>query len=260
MSLLTVKDEAHGLRVVTLNRPEKLNALSRALVDELIALNKKIHDDAQNHRIRSVAFNSSSEKAFCVGADLSERMRMNNVQVAEILAKQRELMDGISGLPVPTFAVLEGAAFGGGFELALACDLRVCSPQATMGLTETRLAIIPGAGGTQRLSRLVGPTKAKEMIYLAQRVNGKLAAEWGLVSRCQEKPLQFVFDCARDVSLAGPVAIAAAKQAIDEGCSLPLAQALDVERKCYERVIPTEDRLEGLAAFSEKRPPIYKGK
>jgi methylglutaconyl-CoA hydratase len=159
-------------------------------------------------------------------------------------------------------AVLEGAAFGGGLELALAADLRVAGAEAKMGLVETALAIIPGGGGTQRLPRLIGAARAKELIFTARRLGAEEAGRLGLVDQVVPagQALEVALGLAREILPNGPVAVRMAKQAINQGQDLDLVDGLALEEACYARVIPTEDRLEGLAAFREKRKPQYKGR
>jgi enoyl-CoA hydratase/carnithine racemase len=166
-------------------------------------------------------------------------------------------------MPKPTIAALNGVAFGGGLELALACDLRVIAPHAKVGLTETSLAIIPGAGGTQRLTRIVGEAKAKELILLARRIDATEALTLGLVSRIaaeSESVLDHALGLAEPLAAGAPIALAAALDAIDAAADLPLEAGLSYERVCYERTLASEDRLEALAAFAAKRPPRYRGK
>ena len=162
----------------------------------------------------------------------------------------------------PVIAAINGVALGGGTELALACDLRVAAAEATMGFTETRLAIIPGAGGTQRLPRLVGVGTAKELIYTGRQLSAQEAREIGLVNRIAEadKLMDVCFELAEEISKAGPIAVAQAKSAINKGLNMDLHSGLAIEASAYEVCIPTEDRLEGLQAFKEKRKPIYKGR
>lgn len=253
-------DAELGLTTLVLDRPEKLNAFSLEL---LAQAKKKLADlkkAAMKPTLKGVAIVSTSPKAFCAGADLGERATMKTPQVRAVLASQRAIVDAVAALPVPTFAILEGVAFGGGFELALACDFRLCSPSAQMGLTETRLGIIPGAGGTQRLSRLVGVTRAKELILLGRRLNAEEALALGLVSRVSPEPRQVLREWMADINKAAPLAIRAAKRALDGGTAKPLPAALTWERQCYEQVLRSEDRVEGLKAFMEKRSPSYQGK
>ena len=174
----------------------------------------------------------------------------------------RKLMDNIENLPVPTIAVLEGGALGGGLELALACDMRMAGQGVSVGLTETSLAIIPGAGGTQRLSRLVGEARAKEMVFRAQRLKGDEAFKYGILNHLfdsseeLEKETQKICE---EIAGNGPVAVRMAKTAIHQGMQVDIIEGLYIEKCCYSQILPTEDRLEGLRAFKEKRKPVYKG-
>jgi methylglutaconyl-CoA hydratase len=260
MSLvLEETDPSTGLHWLTLNRVDKLNALSRALLADLIRTVGRVNEAALAREIRAVGIRSAVPKAFCTGADLAERGKMTTEETSHVLGELRQTMDSIAALPVPTFAIVEGAAFGGGLELALACDFRLASPAASLGLVETRWAIIPGAGGTQRLSRLLGVSRAKELIFRGLRLSGAEAHRLGLVDDCAENPQALALAWARDIAEGGPIAMGAAKRAIDGGLDLPLEQGLSLERECYETVLHTEDRREGLRAFAEKRKPIYKG-
>jgi len=170
-------------------------------------------------------------------------------------------MDEVEALPQPTIALVNGVAFGGGTELLLACDLRIAVAHAQLGLTETSLAIIPGAGGTQRLPRLIGKARAKDLILTARRIDAFEAERVGLVQRVvPEGQLAAVgLEVARQIAANGPVAVRAAKRAIDQGCDLPLAEGLELEKRCYEETLPTRDRLEALAAFAEKRRAEFTG-
>lgn len=185
------------------------------------------------------------------------------------VAETRVFLDELGGvlstlaaLPCPVIAAVNGAAFGGGLELALACDLRVAVEEATLGLVEARLGIIPGAGGTQRLARVVGVGRAKELIFTGRRFDARVALEMGLVS--QVVPAgdlhAAVSKLVDDIAACGPLAVAQAKAAIDGGIALTLAGGLALERRCYEVVLASADRDEGLRAFAEKRPPRFQGK
>jgi methylglutaconyl-CoA hydratase len=167
----------------------------------------------------------------------------------------------VEDLPMPVIAALEGAAFGGGLELALAADLRVAGAEARMGLVETALAIIPGAGGTQRLPRLIGATRAKELIFTARRIGASEAGQLGLVNQVTPagEALGAALALAREILPNGPVALRMAKQAVNRGLDLDRDAGLALEQACYAQVIPTQDRQEGLAAFREKRKPLYRG-
>jgi methylglutaconyl-CoA hydratase len=262
------QNESAGVRVAredaiaiwTLDRPERMNALSRAVVRELGRLAREA---ARDTSLRGVIITGSGGKAFCAGADLKERQSMNLEDVRDFLGLYRSSFGAIDALPVPVVAAIDGVAFGGGLELALACDFRVMSRSSQIGLTETSLAIIPGAGGTQRLPRIVGEARAKEMILLAQRLDATAALACGLVTRVADEG-RSALDGARallePLTRAAPIAIAAALEAIDAAADTPLEHGLSRERVCYERTLESEDRLEALAAFAEKRKPVYRGR
>jgi enoyl-CoA hydratase/carnithine racemase len=182
-------------------------------------------------------------------------------RVPHFVKNIRRVMDDVEALPQPTVAVVNGFAFGGGTELLLACDLRVAAAHAQFGLTEVSLAIIPGAGGTQRLPRLIGKSRAKDLILTARKLDAAEAERIGLVNRVAAPgDLRKVAEgVAQAIADNGPVAVRAAKAAIDGGCEMPQPQGLEHEARCYERVLPTKDRLEALAAFAEKRKPKYLG-
>lgn len=201
----------------------------------------------------------------CTGADLKERAKMHQSEVGPFVSKARALISELGNLPMPTIAAIDGAALGGGLEMALSCDIRIASNNAKLGLTETKLAIIPGAGGTQRLPRAIGVALAKELIFAARAIDGTEAKRLGLVSHAVEQNKSGdaaylrALDLAREFNPNGPIAIRMAKLAINQGIEVDLNTGLAIEEACYAQVIPTKDRLEGLAAFKEKRPPRFKG-
>ena len=251
--------EDDGIMELELNRPEAMNALSQSFLDEIITALEQVQADPN---ARVLIIKSASHKAFCAGADLKERRQMNEDQVRAAVGKIRRTMNLVNGLKIPTIAAIRGVALGGGFELALACDLRVVSETATIGLTETRLAIIPGAGGTQRLSRLIGVARAKDLIFTGRKLTGVEAYQMGIAEYLvtDVEVHQRAKELAKDIAQAGPIAIRQAKWAIDEGYAKPLVDGLAVEETAYEQVINTEDRQEGLKAFAEKRKPKYLGR
>jgi enoyl-CoA hydratase/carnithine racemase len=255
---LVLSEREGDVVTVTIHRPEVLNCLSFPTLKRFRRLCRDLSEDLS---IRAVLITGAGEKAFCAGADLKERKTMPAELVPSFVRNIRRLMDDVEQLPQPTIALINGFAFGGGTELALACDLRVAAPHAQLGLTETSLAIIPGAGGTQRLPRLIGKARAKELILTARRVAAVEAEGIGLLNRvAPEGGLREAgLELARAIAANGPVAVRAAKRAIDTGCELPLAEGLEVEAACYEKTLPTQDRLEALAAFAEKRKPVYTG-
>lgn len=248
-----------NLAYVMLNRPEALNAFNYEMLRELgdIAESIRINPD-----IRVVIFTGAGEKSFSVGADLKERKTLTDQQVKRNIYKIGEVFTAIENLPQPTIAMLNGYAFGGGTELALACDFRIASSDIQLGLTETSLAIIPGAGGTQRLPRLIGETKALELILTAKRLNAEEALSYGLVTKITSREtLQEQTEAFAALMLAnGPIALQQAKFAVKHGMNTDLQTGLSIERKAYEITIPTEDRIEALVAFGEKRKPVFKGK
>jgi len=252
-------EKSGGFALITLNRPEAMNSLSLQMLAEL---GEALDQAAFDPELRCVILTGAGAKAFCAGADLKERAGMNEVEVRRTVSTIRRTMDLIENLPMPTIAAVNGAALGGGTEMALACDLRVVSETAKMGLTETSLAIIPGGGGTQRLPRIIGKAKAKELVFTARRIGADEALAIGLANRVStpETLLEDARALAAEIAKNGPLALRAAKRAIDKGMEVDLASGLVLEATCYDTIIPTEDRVEGLTAFREKRPPVYKGK
>jgi enoyl-CoA hydratase len=251
-------NEKDGVLRLTLNRPQVMNSFNFEL---LRALKAQIDGIRFRPEIRVVVITGAGEKAFCAGADLKERATLAPLQVKEFIFTIRDLFSSIENLNKPVLAAVNGVALGGGTELALACDIRIASATASMGLTETRLAIIPGAGGTQRLPRLVGRGKAKELIFTGRRVSASEALEIGLANQICE-PDQLLETCdamAAEICETGPIAIEQAKYAINHGLETDLHTGLAIESNAYWVTIPTQDRLEGLAAFREKRKPVYKG-
>ena len=253
-------DTMASISILTLNRP-KANAMGKQMIHELseaIQALETTHSDT-----RCVILTSHSNRVFSAGADLKERSTMTLHEAQDFVTNLRNTFEQFSRLLMPSIAAIEGVAVGGGLELALACDLRVASAQATLGLPETSLAIIPGAGGTQRLTRLLGISRAKQMIFTADRVDGTTAKEYGLVQYVVEPKtcLDFATELAWKIAGHGPIAIRAAKQAMDQGMDASsMEEALDIERENYAKILPTDDRLEGLAAFKEGRSPNYRGK
>ncbi|MBU1162372.1 MAG: enoyl-CoA hydratase/isomerase family protein [Proteobacteria bacterium] len=257
--MVLLVEERDGIAILTLNRAEVMNSFNFALLQ---ALKEQIEALKFNNNIRVVIITGSGQKAFCAGADLKERTTYSEIQVKTFIFTIRNLFTSIENLNKPVIAAINGVALGGGTELALACDIRISSMNALMGLTETRLAIIPGAGGTQRLPRLIGRGKAKELIFTGRRVDAQEALQIGLVNQIceQESLLDECLKMAAMICEAGPIAIEQAKYAINYGLETDLHTGLGIESNAYWVTIPTEDRLEGLAAFQEKRKPVYKGK
>jgi enoyl-CoA hydratase/carnithine racemase len=254
----TVRVERDGrIAWVTLDRADAANALSKALVRDLRAALAELRSDPA-----VLIVTGAGEKAFCAGADLKERRAMTLEETRAFLVELNAAVDELAAHPQPTIAALNGAAYGGGLELALACDLRVAAAGIEVGLPEVRLGIIPGAGGTQRLARACGLAVAKELILTGRRIDAARARELGLFSAVVP-PAELRAEALRwagEIATAGPLAVAQAKAAIDEGWGQPLGAALAVERAKYEVVLTSDDRNEGLLAFAEKRKPNFTGK
>jgi enoyl-CoA hydratase/carnithine racemase len=246
------------VEIWTIDGAERRNTLRRAMLRELHERARGAEEDAA---LRCVVLTGDGEKAFCAGADLKERASWTE---GDIRAWLGELMDGLRALENSRkvyLAAVNGLALGGGLELALACDLRVADPRAEMGLPEVTLGIIPGAGGTVRLPRVVGAGRAKEMILTGRRVTAGEALEMGLVSRVSApgRAVDEAVDLAMAIAENAPIAVAEAKASVNESFALPLDQALRAEHRHYEPCLLSKDRLEGLAAFREKRKPVYGG-
>ncbi len=252
-------EERPPARILTLNRAQVRNALNLELLQ---ALEQAVDEARFAEDLRILIITGAGDRAFCAGADLKERLGMSDDEVRGFLSSIRRLCLKIEGLPLPVLAAINGVALGGGLELALACDLRVAAANATMGLTETRFAIIPGAGGTQRLPRLVGVGLAKELIYTGRQLRAQEALEKGVVNRlaAADTLMEVCLEMAEEISKAGPIALAQVKFAINKGLDVDLHSGLAIEASAYEICIPTEDRREGLEAFQEKRSPVFKGR
>jgi methylglutaconyl-CoA hydratase len=253
-----VEKRSSGIAIVTLSRPESANALSKQMLYEL----RDVIDDLKNSPdVRVVILTGSGEKAFCSGADLKERKGMTENEARQTVRLIGTIVNEVAALPQPVIAALNGVAFGGGLELALACDLRIGALEAKVGLTETSLGIIPGAGGTQRLPRLIGLGKAKELIFCAKRLTAEEAEAIGILEHIvpREKLMQKALEIAETMAKNAPLALIQSKIAINNGIEADLCTGLKIEELAYNTLFPTEDRLEGLRAFAEKRSPQYKG-
>ena len=251
--------ERHGpVERWTIQGEARRNSLTMALLAEGAG---HLARAAGDRALRVVVLRGAGQKAFCAGADLKERARMADAEVAAFHHGLKALLTGLEALPQPVVAALNGAALGGGLELALACDLRVAADGIELGLPEVALGIIPGAGGTQRLPRLVGVARAKDLVLTARRVGAAEALAMGLVSavvppeRLDEEALALAARVARNA----PVSLRQAKRAIDRGLHLSLHDGLDLENQLYQACLPTKDRQEALRAFAEKRPPVFTG-
>lgn len=253
-----------SIKILTLNRPAARNAISRQLLAELRHHIEEIHAEPSDGPTRALIVASGVENTFCAGADLKERVTFTAQDTTDFLTSLRGTFQRIEDLPVPTIAALHGTAFGGGLELALTTSLRVFASTATVGLPETRLAILPGAGGTYRLPAIIGLTRARDLILTGRRVSAPEAYFLGLCDRLVEIPetedarervLEEAIVLARTICEGGPVAVRQALRAVNACWRRP-----EGENEAYEVVVKTEDRDEALKAFGEKRKPTFKGR
>ncbi|MBI5251977.1 MAG: enoyl-CoA hydratase/isomerase family protein [Desulfomonile tiedjei] len=255
-----VREFRDGIVVLTINRPQALNCFDMPLLEEF---GTAVEEIAFDRSVKVVIITGSTEgkNAFSTGADLKERAGMTPDQVRLYIQTIRNLFTAVEELPKPVIAAVNGYAFGGGLELALACDIRLASSTAVVGLTETSLGVIPGAGGTQRLPRVVGIPRAKEMIFRARRIKAQEGFEIGLFLEVlePERLLERSREIAGEIAANGPVALAQAKYAVNKGTEVSLPVGLAIESNAYAVTIPTKDRTEGLTAFREKRKPVYTG-
>lgn len=245
-----------GVAVITLNRPERLNALGVRLTAELLAVLESLE---ARREARVLILTGAGSRAFCTGADLKERAALD---ASGRWAHNRAINDcanQLARLPIPTIAAINGMALGGGCEISLACDFRLAASHAEIALPEVGLGIIPGAGGTQRLPRLIGPTHAKELIFTGRRITADLALEWGLVS--QVVGVDALLAAARDLAAAiarrSPLAVAYAKASIDVGIESSIEQGLRYETAAVRAALSSEDYRIGLAAFTAKQEPVF---
>ena len=251
-------DRLDGIELWTIDGEARRNALSRAMIRELLENLVRVRDD---RAVRCVVITGKGDKAFCAGADLKERATMSAGEVHHFHESLRDAFRGIESAPQAFVAALNGAALGGGLELALACDLRVVVEGAEMGLPEVGLGIIPGGGGTVRLPRAIGVARAKELILTGRRVGASEALAMGLVSRVARPGTlrEVALELAGLVARNAPVSIRQAKRAIDGGLHLDLDAALSHENRMYQDCLGTRDRVEALRAFAEKRKPVFTG-
>ncbi len=257
MKKIDLKVENH-LAVVTINRPEQLNCFD---YDTLAQLGNIVDGIKLDKDIRTVIITGAGDKSFSAGADLRERRTLNEKEVRRNVSMIRDVFTKIEELPQPTIAAINGYALGGGLELALVCDFRIAVKEASVGLTEVSWGIIPGAGGTQRLARLIGTSKAKELVLTARKINADQALDLGIVNKVVERD-QLLFasvELAEEIMKNAPLAVIQAKYAIHYGSNVDINTGLAIEAKAYEVIIPTKDRIEALEAFKEKRLPNFKG-
>ena len=257
-TILVENPEQHVV-LVTLNRPEARNAFNTRMAEELVALFEGFRLDPVEPRC--IVLTGAGDRAFCAGGDLKERRGMSDDQWRRQHLVFERMARAVIFCPVPVIAAVNGAAFGGGCELAGACDFIYASQTARFALTEVTLGIIPGAGGTQTLPRAVGTRRAKEIIFTGEPFDAQAALEWGFANRvcAPDTLLPEAIATATRIAANAPISIRQAKQAIARGCEMSLADGLAFEIEAYNRTVPSADRQEGIEAFNEKRKPRFKG-
>jgi enoyl-CoA hydratase/carnithine racemase len=245
--------------LVTLNRPEVSNALNTQMGTELMGLFETFSIDLQG--LRAVVITGSGDKAFCAGGDLKERNGMTDADWQAQHAIFERMMRALMACPIPLIAAVNGAAYGGGCEIAAAADFVFAAGHARFALTEVTLGIMPGTGGTQNLARAVGERRAKELILSGLPFTAAEAETWGLVNRVVEPDglMDATMTIARRIAANGPIAVRQAKQAIHRGLQMSVSDGMAFEIEAYNRLVPTADRREGVLAFNEKRKPVFRG-
>ena len=257
---LTVQSPAPGVLVVTLNRPEVRNAFNTLMATELLDIWTRLIAEPED--TRCVILTGSGDGAFCAGADLKERRDMSK----EAWHAQHELFErafwSMADIPVPLIAAVNGPAYAGGLELTLMCDFIYAVRTARFALTEVTIGIMPGAGGTQNLPRAVGERRAREIILTGKPFSAEQAQQWGMVNQlCEPGQLMSeVMDTAQTIARNAPLSVRQAKKSINLGMQMDLKTGLRFEVEAYNQLVATEDRVEGVRAFNEKRKPIFRGR
>jgi enoyl-CoA hydratase len=246
---------------IVINRPDKLNALSETVLSEL----KTILTEAKNQpysELRGVIVTGEGEKAFIAGADIKAMLTMTPDDSMDFGKLGQDVTLLFESLNVPVIACINGFALGGGLEMAMSCDFMYCTPNAVFGQPEVKIGLIPGFGGTQRLSRYVGVAKCRELVYTGKNILADEAMALGLVNQCfdtKEEMLNAAKKTITNIKRNSPIAVSKCKQLVNEGECLPIEKGLDLERNGFKEIFQTEDAKEGLTSFLDKRAPEYKG-
>ena len=256
---LIIYEKSEGIATITLNRPEALNAFSKEVVEEIL---QALEDIRRDENVRVVILTGAGEKAFSAGADIKAMIGINPLKARELSLMGEKLCVSFENLEKPVIAALNGYALGGGMEVAMSCDIRIASENVRMGQTEINIGLIPGWGGTQRLTRLAGRGKAKELVFTGRMIDARTAEQLGIVNMVvpADKFRETVRQFALELAAKAPVALKIAKALIDKGADIGLESALALEREGFGVVASTEDLQEGVKAFTEKRKPTFKGK
>ena len=259
MSKTVLLEVKNGIGYITINRPEALNALSSQVLADL---NEVLDQVEKSEEIRVVIVTGAGEKAFVAGADIKEMDLMSPIQAFEYMTFANDTFTRLSDLRQPTIAVINGYALGGGMELALSTDIRIGFEKTMVGFPEVGLGIIPGFAGTQRMSRLIGTSRAKELIFTARTVKGQEAYDLGILNKLvpAEELLSSAEELAAAIMKNAPLAVEKAKHVIQVGSELPLKNAIRLETEAEALLFSTEDKLEGMRAFVEKRKAVFNRK
>jgi enoyl-CoA hydratase len=252
-------ETTEGITTLTINRREALNSLNSSVIAELECALFELDLDAA---VKAVVLTGAGEKAFVAGADIKEMSVMSSFEAHDFVRKTQRMMLLISRMRKPVIAAVNGYALGGGLELALACDFIYASEKAKFGFPEVGLGVIPGFGGTQTLARLIGPNKAKELVFSGRIINAARALEWGIVNEIHapEELLSKALAAAREIAAKGPLGVAFAKDAIVSGLNMTKEDGFRYEASLFGVLFATGDQREGMGAFLEKRPAEFKGK
>jgi enoyl-CoA hydratase len=247
-----------NVAVVTINRPP-VNPLNTQVLQELHDLMSELEE---NEDVRSIVLTGAGEKAFVAGADINQMLELDHIGMMDMNSVSRKALTKIENLSKPVIAAINGLALGGGCELALACDLRISSEKAKFAFPEVGLAIIPGAGGTQRLQRLVGQTLAKELLYFGEMIDAQRALDIHLINAVVpvDQVVSTAKEWAQKLAQKPVVAMRMLKTAVNAGANVDLETALTLEAACFGNAFATEDRKEGMQAFVEKRKPVFSGR
>ncbi len=253
MEFISYKQDGY-IGIIAIDRPDALNALNSKVLDEL----REIFNTIDTTKIRVVLITGAGKKAFVAGADIAEMVNLNAIEGEKFSKKGNDLFRKIETFPIPVIAVINGFALGGGCELALSCDIRICSENAIFGQPEVSLGITPGFGGTQRLARIVGSGRAKEIIFTGNFVKAKEAHEIGLVNHVYsiDTLMEEALKIANKIAKNAPIAVSNAKKAISEGLETDINRAIIIEEKAFAMCFKTEDQKEGMKAFLEKRKDV----
>ncbi|WP_034262983.1 enoyl-CoA hydratase-related protein [Bacillus sp. J33] len=252
-------DQQEGIVLLTLNRPDSMNALNTKMALELIEVLEELKYD---ENVRVLIITGAGSKSFCVGADLKERNGMSQKDWKKQHDYFEQVTERFREFPYPVIGAVNGYALGGGMEIALSCDIRTAAPHAGMGLPESKLGLIPGIGGTQLLPRIIPVGLAKEMLFTGKRIGAEEGKQLGIINHIfsAETLMKETIKLAETIASNAPLSLKALKKAVNKGTETDLKTGLVLELEAYYKCANSEDRLEGIYAFNEKRPPQWKGK